>query len=205
MTGPIIDYCVQGSPEWFAARVGIPGASSFEQIVSMKGDRSTQRQKLLYKLAGERLLGHKEDSYSNTAMQRGIELEPEARAVFEMLTEKEVQQVGFCYFDERKDRGCSPDGLIGDDSGLEIKCPSLPVHIEYLLNGKLPATYYQQVHGSMLITGRSEWIFFSYYPSLPPLKVVVKRNEQFCNMLNKELDEFCQQLEEITTKLKGLT
>jgi hypothetical protein len=200
----IIDYCRQGSPEWFAARVGIPGASSFEQIVTMKGERSTQRQKLLYKLAGERLLGQKEDSYSNTAMQRGIELEPEARSVFEMTTELEVQEVGFCFFDERRDRGCSPDGLIGNHAGLEIKCPSLPVHIEYLIGGKLPAAYYQQVHGSMLMTDRESWHFFSYYPGLKPFHILVERDITFCQILNEHLEKFCKELNEITAKLRGL-
>jgi hypothetical protein len=200
----IIETCTQGSPEWFSARVGIPGASSFSQIVKQSGVRSDQRDKLLYKLAGERLLGHKEDSYSNAAMQRGIEMEPEACSVFEMLTEQAVDHVGFIYYDERRDRGCSPDGIIGETSGLEIKCPTLPVHIEYLLSGKLPAAYYCQVHGSMLMTERSSWWFFSYYPSLPPLKILIERNEKFCTALNIELDSFCQELNDITTRLKAL-
>ena len=200
----IIDYCTQGSEEWFAARVGIPGASSFSQIVKQSGARSDQRDKLLYKLAGERLLGRKEDSYLNAAMQRGIELEPEACAVFEMLTELSVEHVGFVYYDERKQFGCSPDGLIGDNSGIEIKCPTLPVHIEYLLSSKLPSAYYQQVHGSMMVTGRSSYWFFSYYPELPPLKLLIERNEKFCVALKSELDVFCDELDETTERLRAL-
>lgn len=205
MSPVIISDVVQGTPEWMALRIGVPGASSFDQIITTTGAASAQRNKLLYKLAGERLLGAKEESYSNAAMQRGIELEPVARSVFSMLYEIEVTEVGFVYFDERRDRGCSPDGLIDNSSGLEIKCPSLPVHIEYLLSGKLPTAYYFQVHGSMLMTGRDSWHFFSYYPSLTPLHLVIQRDDKICNKLHDALESFCGELAEITEKLKGMS
>jgi len=200
----IIVECEQGSEEWMNTRIGVPGASCLDQIVNMKGERSTQRTKLLYKLAGERLLNRKEETYSNAAMQRGVELEPVARAVFEMETGLDVRQVGYVYYDERMDRGCSPDGLIGEESGLEIKCPSLPVHIEYLLGGKLPSAYYQQVQGSMYYTGRSEWWFMSFYPELKPLIVKVKANDAFILPLSAEMDLFCQELSELTDKLRAM-
>jgi hypothetical protein len=170
----------------------------------MKGDPSKQRDKLLYTLAGERILRRREETYSNAAMIRGTEMEPEACAVFEMMTEQEVQHVGFCFQDERVDRGCSPDGLIGEMSGLEIKCPSLPVHIEYLLGGKLPAAYFQQVHGSMLMTDRDTWWFCSYYPDMPPLILKVDRDEKFTTALDAALDVFCAELSELTAKLKAM-
>jgi predicted phage-related endonuclease len=126
-------------------------------------------------------------------MARGVELEPEARELFEFNTGIEVTQVGIC----RHDSGlfsCSPDGLIGDFSGLEIKCPSMAVHVEYLLGGKVPADYYQQVHGSMLVTGRKEWFFMSYYPGLKPFIFKEKIDVEFCEKLEAELMAFCADL-----------
>ena len=198
----IITYEQQGSPEWFASRVGIPGASSFDQIVTTKGTPSESRYKLMYQLAGERILGVKEDTYCSPAMLRGTTLEPEARSVFEMLMEMEVKQTGFIYYDERRDRGCSPDGLIWDFSGLEIKCPLLTTHIGYLLKGVLPTSYFQQTQGAMYATGRSSWYFMSYYPGLKPLIVECKRDEVFIKALHENLDLFCQGIDDIVKKIR---
>jgi hypothetical protein len=191
----------QGTQEWMAARVSIPSASVFDKIITTKGETSKSRQKLLYQLAGEKVIGSKEESYTNAAMQRGIELESEARLLFQMATGLEVSQVGMCYYDERKDRSCSPDGIIleqetfADDfptikGGLEIKCPSLAVHVEYLLGKKLPTAYFQQVQGSMYITGLDRWHFVSYYPGMELLHIVVERDEIWIAKLSKILDDF---------------
>ena len=190
----------QGSDEWFEARVGIPSASAFDKLITSKGALSTSRQKLLYKLAGERVLGEKEDGYTNGAMQRGIELEPEARALFELITGLEVKEVGLCYYDERKDRSCSPDGIIPisheNGQGLEIKCPELQTHVEYLLGKKLPTKYLQQVQGSLYITGLERWHFFSYHPGMKPFHIVVERDEIWIAKLSKALDDFVDELDE---------
>lgn len=192
----IIEDFKQGSPEWFAARVGIPSASIFDKLITSKGVLSTSRQKLIYKLAGEKIIGEKEEGYTNGAMQRGIELEPEARALFELITGLEVEEVGLCYYDERKDRSCSPDGLVGKDEGLEIKCPELQTHVEYLIGGKLPTKYIQQVQGSLYITGLDRWHFFSYYPGMRPFHIVVERDEVFIAKLDKALNDFVTELED---------
>ena len=187
----------QGSEEWFAARVGVPSASIFDKIVTSKGALSTSKQKLIYKLAGERVIGEKEEGYTNGAMQRGIELEPEARALFELITDLEVEEVGLCYHDERKDRSCSPDGhIVKEKEGLEIKCPELQTHVEYLIAKKLPTKYIQQVQGSLYITGLERWHFFSYYPGMKPLHIVVERDEIFIAKLSKALDDFVVELDE---------
>lgn len=112
----ILDY-EQGSDEWYAARVGIPSASVIDKIITTKGEVSRSGEKLMYQLAGERIIGRKEESYTNAAMERGIELEAEARALFSLTTGLDVDEVGLCYMDERKAFSCSPDGLIGDDEG----------------------------------------------------------------------------------------
>ena len=189
----ILDDVIQGSLEWHKLRVGIPSASQFKNIVTSDGKRSKTRQKYLYQLAAEKVTGHRDEIYQNAAMARGVELEPEARELFEFNTGIEVTQVGIC----RHDSGlfsCSPDGLIGDFSGLEIKCPSMAVHVEYLLGGKVPADYYQQVHGSMLVTGRKEWFFMSYYPGLKPFIFKEKIDVEFCEKLEAELMAFCADL-----------
>lgn len=196
----IIEDFEQGSPEWFQARVGIPSASIFDKLITSKGALSTSRQKLLYKLAGEKVLGEKEEGYINGAMQRGIELEPEARSLFELITGKEVKEVGLCYYDERKDRSCSPDGLIETGmtlmEGLEIKCPELATHVEYLMGNKLPTKYFAQVQGSMYITGLEKWYFMSYFPSMKPLIIEVVRDEIWIAKLSKALDDFVVELDE---------
>jgi len=191
----------QGTPEWHSARLGIPTASVFDKILTTTGEISKQREKLIYKLAGERVAGIAEDSYSNDAMLRGIEMEAEARSLFELTTGLQVEQIGFCYNDESKTVGCSPDGLIGDDEGLEIKCPSIAVHVEYLIGGKLPTTYFQQVQGSLAVTGRKRWHFFSYYPAVKPFHIIVERDEIWIAKFSKAVKEFTEELEEVYNKL----
>lgn len=193
----------QGSDEWFAARVGIPSASCFNKIATGSGQSSKQAEDYAYQLAGERITGQKTETYQTPAMARGIELEAEARELFEFIHDIEVKQVGLVYFDDRKRYSCSPDGLM-DDCGLEIKCPSMHVHIKYLIKGGLPADYYQQVHGSMHVTGLKAWWFMSYYPGLPPFIIKVERDETFCTKLATLLDVFCHDLDELTDKLRGM-
>jgi len=197
----IILDCEQCSDEWFAARVGVPSASCFDKIITTTGKPSAQREKYLYQLAGERLLGCKEESYQSAAMTRGIELEPEAREAYEFITGTEVETVGIVYKDERKRFSCSPDGL-PPERGLEIKCPSLSVHTEYLHKGKLPTTYFQQVQGSLYITGLEAWDFTSYYPGMDQLIVTVEPDFKWHKILEAELERFCDDLDKVTEALK---
>ncbi len=194
----------QGSPEWFTARAGIPGASCFDRIVTTKGEPSKQAKNYLYELAGERIVGAKMETYQNAAMQRGIEMEAEARALFQMIKDVEVEEVGICYPDEGKRYACSPDGLL-QDAGLEIKCPLIHTHVGYLLAGTLPTDYTQQVQGSMLVTGFERWFFMSYYPGLPPLILKVNRDWKFTATLKIELEAFCEELDAVETRLRELT
>lgn len=200
---PVYIDVAQGSVDWLALRAGVPSASNFGKIVTSKGEPSKQSDKYLYQLVGEKLLGAPTETYQNDAMIRGQELEPEAREAYEFITDNKVEEVGFCYYDDNKLIGASPDGIIGEDGGLEIKCPSLPVHVEYLDKGKLPVIYLQQVQGCMLVTGRSYWDFFSYFPGLPPLLIRVERDEKFLGRLKPALDEFCEKLDDMTTRLKN--
>ena len=189
----------QRTPEWFSARLGIPTASEFDKIVQTDGSPSKMRKKYLYRLAEEKVSGLAEETYQNLAMLRGIELENEARQLYQIITGNEVQEVGFCLADGF---GCSPDGLVGTQGGLEIKCPTMAVHVEYLLNKNLPSDYFQQVHGSLLVTGREWWDFMSYYPGLPPFIIRVYPEAKFSLLLLAELQNFCRELEETVRKIQ---
>jgi len=194
----IID-CEQRSQEWFEARLGLPTASNFDKLLTTKGEVSKQRNKYLYRLAGEKVAEQSEETYQNAIMQRGIILEDEARQLYQLITGQEVQTVGFCL---ANGYGCSPDGLIGEDGAIEIKCPIASTHVAYLLAGVLPLDYFQQCQGELFVTGR-KWVdFMSYYPGIKPLIVRVKRDEKFIKKLKSELKLFCVELKEVINKIK---
>jgi len=200
----IIDTAIQGTKEWREARGGIPTASAFEMIITTRGEPSKQKQKYMYALAAERITGISEDKYQNEAMKRGIEMEAEARAMYELITGNTVEVVGVCYPDDKKLYGASPDGLVGKDGCLEIKCPTSAVHVSYLLDGSLPADYFQQTQGQLLVTGR-KWVdFVSYYPGLKPLIIRVTPDEKFLRALRIELEVFCKSLDEVTEKIRRI-
>ncbi len=196
----IVDV-VQGSEEWFAVKCGVPSASDFEKIVTVKGEQSKQREKYLYQLAGERITGKSEETYTNGNMQRGKELEDEARKLYEFNSKHKTIQVGFC-LNEKPKYGCSPDGLIGKDGLLEIKCPILTTQVNYLINKTFPLDYFQQTQGQLLVTGRKWLDFISYCPGMKPLIIRVKRNNEFLVKLEAELKLFCLDLDKIVKKIK---
>lgn len=194
----VID-CSQRSPEWFAARCGIPTSSNFDKILTIDGKVSKQRTKYLYRLAGEKVSGVQEETYQNAVMQRGIEMEGEARALYQLITGQEVQQVGFCLADGY---GASPDGIVGEDGLIEIKCPIVSTQVSYLLAGTLPTEYFQQVQGQLLVTGRKWADFVSYYPGLKPLIVRVEADEAFIKILKLHIELFCGDLKVLIDKIK---
>lgn len=156
----------QQSVEWFEIRTGIPTVSCFDKILTgtkltKSAQASTYRNELLAKA-----LGCHEGFEGNEWTEQGNEREPEAVSAYEFVFDSEATEVGFIYRDERKDCGGSPDRLIADDGGLEIKCPKASTHIGYLLGGKLPTTYRSQVYGYLYVSGRSWWDFCSYHPRL---------------------------------------
>ncbi len=194
----IID-CIQGTPEWFAARCGIPSASNFDMLITTKGEPSKQRQKYLYRLAGETITGIAEESYTNAAMERGKVMEAEARQLYQLVAGEEVKEVGFCL---AEGYGASPDGLVGKEGLLEIKCPTMAVHVGYLIDNILPMDYFQQAQGQLLVTDR-KWVdFMSYYPGLKPLIIRVVRDEKFIKALRVELELFCDELKTVVSKIK---
>jgi putative phage-type endonuclease len=168
---------IQGSDEWLAIRKGRPTASRFSEIITATGLPSKSSEPYIRELIAECFCPDFASWGGNSATERGVELEPEAREAFAKHTGLTLEQVGFVISDDGV-CGCSPDSLVvGNQAGVEIKCPAPKAHVSYVLDGVLPDTYKQQVHGSMAITGLSEWHFWSYFPGLRPLHVIVKRDD----------------------------
>jgi len=169
---------IQGSPEWKLLRKGKPTASNFDQIVTPTGLPSKSAKGYMRELIAECFCPDYEYFSGNRYTEQGKQLEPEAREWFvaKLSPSLRVEQVGFVLSDDGV-AGCSPDSLIfcGEKpfNGLEIKCPSPKVHINYVLDGELPDEYRAQVHGSMVVTGLRNWTFLSYYPGIRPLCIPV--------------------------------
>lgn len=182
----------QHSPEWFAARLGIPTASGFKSIISSTGKPSTSADTYLYKLLAEWVMGVPTQVEQTEWMARGNLLEGQARAFYEIETGRPVTEVGFIRHDEW-DVGCSPDGLT-DRGGLELKVPAPHTHIKYLLSGRCPAEYVPQVQGCMWLTNAKEWDFMSFHPDMEPLLVTVKRDNDFIKALETEVEKFLKKM-----------
>lgn len=182
----------QGSEEWLAIRKGRPTASRFSEIITATGLPSKSAGAYIRELIAECFCPDFSSWAGNIYTDRGAELEPVAREAFTEQTGIQLEQVGFVLSDDGV-CGCSPDSLIqlcGDyRAGLEIKCPSPKAHVGYVLDGVLPADYKQQVHGSMAITGLNTWHFWSYFPGMKPLHVVVER-DAYTEKMKDALAEF---------------
>ncbi len=192
----------QGTPEWFELRLGVPTASDFDKIMKLNFELrdSEGYRTFLYTKLAEHLTGPL-PHWSGSATDQGQFLEPEAVPFFEMETGMDVRKVGFVLADGGK-CGCSPDGLIGEDEGLEIKCPGAVNHIRYLIDGTLPTEYAAQVHGSIFVTGRKRWHFMSYHRKLAPLHVIVNRDEAIMAKIGKCIDRFTRDFETALDRLK---
>lgn len=171
----IVD-CIQGSEEWKAARLGKPTASEFSRLVNSTGARSKSLEGYARQLASEIFAGKDISGFdgNNVWMERGRDLEAEAIALYEFTNDTPVTRVGFCTTDGGQ-YGCSPDGLVGEDGGLEIKCLKAERHIEavtyHAKHKKAPSGYVQQVQGGLFVTGREWWDLMFFNPELPPLVI----------------------------------
>lgn len=198
----IIDV-IQGTPEWFAARAGIPTGSEFSTVMAKgkDGGASLTRAKYLRQLAGEILTGEPApEGFSNGFMERGKELEDDARALFSFMRDVDPVQVGFI---KNGRAGCSPDSLIGETSGLEIKVAIPAVQIERLQRGTLPSEHVAQVQGCMWVCERPTWSFVSYCPKLPPLIISVERDEAYIANLAKSVAAFNEELDALVASIRS--
>lgn len=187
--------CEQGSEEWIQARLGIPTASNFDQIITTEGRPSKSAATYMNKLLAERMTRKPLDDWTNRWLERGKELEGSAKDLYALQRDEVVQDIGFAYLDARKDRGASPDGLLGNKGGLELKCPAPWTHVAYMRSRKVPTEYMVQIQGSMYVTGRQWWDFMSYHPDMPPVILRVVRDQGFIDALDRILNEFIADLE----------
>lgn len=191
---------VQGSPEWFAARSGKVTASRVADVVARtKTGYGATRANYAAQLVAERLTGRTEPGFSNAAMQWGTDNEPAAREAYEYRSGVFVEQIAFVDHPRIVMTGASPDGLVGTDGLLEVKCPNTATHIETLLSGKIPAKYQTQMAWQMACTGRQWCDFVSFDPRLPDrMSLFVQRYERdggFIVDLEREVALFLAEVE----------
>jgi len=195
----------QGSEEWLRIRMGKPSASRLSSIVTAaKGELSKSRVSYVRELIAECFAPEWEEFAGNRYTDRGIEMEPEAREAFVAETLIDVKEVGGVLGDDGVS-WCSPDGVVFDGKviveGLEVKCPSPSVHVGYILDGVLPNSYRQQVHGALAITGAKRWHFWSYFPGLRPFHLIVEPDEY----TEKVASALAQFVTEYKTELNRVT
>jgi hypothetical protein len=201
--------CEQGTPEWMQARCGIATASCFSNILAtIKSGEAAARRNYRAKLVVERLTGKVVSSdFQSASMIQGIAREPLARDAYSEKTGTEIEQVGFMV-DDLHQAGASPDGLIGDDGGLEIKCPELATHLEYLRLRSEPPAYTAQIQGCMWISGRKWWDFVSWNPDFPAhLQMIVRRvhrDDDYITSLQLAVARFMQEVREEEIEIRSL-
>lgn len=176
--------CTQGDGTWFAARAGKVTASDIADALTLnttgprKGIGSAARDKIMAILLGEMWSGEPNmEGYISSYMRRGTELEPDARIAYEQLADVMVETVGFVIHPTIAQSGASPDGLVGDDGGVELKCPAIQTHVSYLLNPELlKDDYADQVNWNIACTDRAWWDLMSYCPGFPCVRTTFLRN-----------------------------
>lgn len=187
-------FMEQGSEAWYSIRCGRFTASQFSKLMAGKSTKSYQD--LITNVAGQIISGLVETTYSNAIMERGIELEPIARREYESTFNIEVEQVGFILPDNNADwLGASPDGLT--EGGLEIKCPLMKTHLNYMFAGQLPNEYKWQVQGSLFISGLPWWDFMSYYPNMKPFILRIYPDLEMFTALDSRLAEAIAEVKEL--------
>lgn len=196
----------QRSQAWFDARRGLPTCSRFGEILTPRTAMpAAGQEKLINELIAEAVIppgvGLIRPNYTSDEMEDGIRLEGEARCAYELeFAPAPVTEAGFLLHDSGQFGG-SPDGLVGEVGGVEIKCPLASTQVGYVRAGALPDAYKCQVHGHLVVTGRAWWDFFSYARCFPPLRVRVERDD-FTAKLAAELAKFCARLNSERAKFK---
>jgi len=192
--------CEAGGPEWKMARLGIPTASRFDEILTPKTLKiSGSRAKYAHQLVAEQLLGVPMDDDASRFMQRGSVLERRAIDYYQMVNDVETEPAGFLMLDDDS-AGCTPDFLVGTNGLGEIKVPSAHVHIAYLLDGGID--YRCQTQGQLWISER-EWVdTLSWHPELPPALVRVPRDEDFIKALAAAVRQCNDYIAEVKLKLQ---
>jgi putative phage-type endonuclease len=203
----IID-CIQGTPEWHAARSGKVTASSINCVTAkVKTDKSKMREDYKIQIVTERLMGKPaEGGYFSDVMKWGLEQELFARAAYEMRSGALVDQVGFVVHPSIDGAGMSPDGLVGDQGLVEIKCPLSKTHIRYFLDGKVPSEYKPQMLWQMACSERAWCDFVSFDPRLPEdlqlFTVRFERDDAAIKAMEAEVLTFLAEVDDIIKRLR---
>ena len=198
---------IQGSDEWLAARCGSLGASQVhDALAKTKSGWGASRGNLLWQLTVERLTGKPTETFVNAAMMHGTLTEPEARDAYAFFKDADVTEVGLVLHPRIQRTHASPDGLVGDDGLLEIKCMQSKGHGELLKSEKIPARYLTQMNWQLSCTGR-QWVdFVAYQPSFPEsMRLFVRRierDDKAITELETEVEKF---LAEVEANIESLT
>ncbi len=202
----------QGSVEWFQARCGLVTASRVADVAAKtKSGWGASRGNYMAELVAERLTGNTAASYTNVAMQWGIDTEPQARAAYEFFHDVSVETVGLMKHPVIEESAASPDGLIGDKGMVEIKCPNTATHIDALLGQKIQGKYLIQMQWQMACAARDWCDFVSYDPRMPAdLSLFVarverdnERIEELESMVTEFLNEVSGKVEQLHTLRKA--
>ena len=198
---------IQGTDEWKAVRCGRVTASRVADVVAKtKTGFGASRGNYMAELIAERLTGETADSYTNAAMQWGTDMEPQARAEYEFAANVTVTEIGFVEHPSIAMTGASPDGLVGDDGMVEIKCPNTSTHIDTLLTGTVFGKYDTQMQWQMACAGRMWCDFVSFDPRLPASMQLFVRRVQRDDGRVAELEECVSVfLSELAEKVEALT
>ncbi len=190
--------CAQGTPEWYAARLGIPTASNFAAIRA-KGEGKVRRTYMM-KLIGEIMTGESAYNFTNDHTERGHEIEPDARNLYAFYLDVEPVQVGFI---RNGRKGASPDSLVGTNGMSEIKTKLPHIQAEVLLADRLPPEHVAQCQGNLWVAER-EWIdFVSYWPKMPLFVKRVYRDEAYIKSLSSEVDLFLAEMDTYLATLRN--
>ena len=197
----------QRSEQWFAARVGRVTASRVADLMARtKTGWGASRANYMAELIAERLTGQPAERFVNAAMAHGTATEPEARNYYAFMTDNAVEEVGFVEHPAIAMTGASPDGLIGDDGLIEIKCPNTASHIDTLLGQAVPGKYITQMQWQMACTGRAWCDFASFDPRLPePMRMFVRRIERDDKLIMELETEVARFLAELDANVTALT
>lgn len=198
----------QRSEEWFRARLGKATASRVSDVVARtKSGYSASRANYAAQLVCERLTGVQADSFSSAAMQWGTDHEDDARAAYSFMRDVDVQAVGFVDHPMVSEAGASPDGLVGSDGLLEIKCPNTATHIDTLLNDAIADKYIIQMQWQLACCDRQWCDFASYDPRMPEnMRLYVRRIDRDrarIAELEAEVGKFLDEVETTVARLNA--
>lgn len=193
--------CEQGSEDWFRARMGIPTASEFGTVLAPRaGSEGKMRRTYLHKLAGEIITGEPMERYGNAHMERGHEMEAEARSLYAFMSDADPTQIGFL---RNGQKGCSPDSLIGDAGMLEIKTKLPHLLIDCILKNDFPAEHKAQCQGALWVAER-EWVDIAvYWPRMPLFVKRAYRDEEYISKLSDAIDAFNADLVAVVDRIKA--